>query len=168
MRFWRKSALPDIWIINASPSIILGRIGRLELLEALNATVRVPVAVIREIQAGLADDPHAATTLAWAEQRRLADGPVSGGIAMWGLGAGESQVLSRCLDSAGLAILDDLAARRCAKAHQIPVMGTLGVLLSAKRAGLIPLARPLVEQAVRAGLYLDARLVAGALAAIGE
>jgi len=47
-------------------------------------------------------------------------------------------------------------------------MGTLGVILSAKRAGLIPLARPLVVQAIAAGLYLDARLVAGSLAAIGE
>jgi predicted nucleic acid-binding protein len=71
--------LPETWIVNASPSIILGRIGRLALLEALNATVKVPAAVIREIQAGLADDPHAATTLAWAEQRRLADRPISEG-----------------------------------------------------------------------------------------
>jgi len=160
--------LLDAWIVNASPSIILGRIGRLELLDALSSKVGVPAAVIDEVRAGLADDPGAAATLAWAGQYRLDDQPVPGAIGMWGLGAGESQVLSHCLGGSGLAILDDLAARRCAKAHQIPIMGTLGVILSAKRAGLIPLARPLVVQAIAAGLYLDARLVAGSLAAIGE
>ena len=55
--------MPDAWIVNASPSIILGRIGRLELLDALSSKVGVPAAVIDEVRAGLADDPGAAVSL---------------------------------------------------------------------------------------------------------
>jgi predicted nucleic acid-binding protein len=160
--------VPDIWIVNASPSIVLGRIGALGLLDSLSAAVRVPDAVIEEIRAGLANDSGAAATLQWASQHRMENRPVPGSIVMWGLGAGESQVLSHCMGNPGVAVLDDLAARRCAKAHEIRTLGTLGVILTAKRAGLIQWARPIVEQAVAAGLYLDRQLVAGALASVGE
>jgi predicted nucleic acid-binding protein len=156
------------WIVNASPSIVLGRVGCLELLDSLNPMVRIPQAVIEEIRAGLTNDPCATATLQWAMRHCLDNRPVPGSIAMWGLGAGESQVLSRCVHDSGTAVLDDLAARRCAKAHRIPVIGTLGIILAAKRGGLIPLARPVAEQAVAAGLYLDKHLLDGALASVGE
>lgn len=160
--------MSEAWIINASPTIVLGRIGRLELLDSLHSTVLVPEAVITEIRAGLTNDSYAGTTLQWAMRHHLENRQIPISIAMWGLGAGESQVLSHCLEIPHIAILDDLAARRCAKAHQIRLMGTLGVILAAKKKGLIPLARPTIEQAMSAGLYLDNRLVADVLASIDE
>jgi Predicted nucleic acid-binding protein, contains PIN domain len=148
--------------------IILTRIGQLGLLERLSANASVPDAVIREVQSGLANDPSAATTVQWTAQRRLADLPIPGSVAVWGLGAGESQVIAHCLGNQNTAVFDDLAARRCALVHGISMIGTLGIILAAKRAGLVPLARPLLKQAVIAGLYLDAQLVQGTLASIGE
>jgi len=54
------------------------------------------------------------------------------------LGAGESEVLTWARQNPGYeAILDDRAARNCAITLQIPVRGTLGVALLAKREGLI-------------------------------
>lgn len=40
------------WIVNASPLILLGKIGRLDLLEALAPTFIVPTAVASEILDG--------------------------------------------------------------------------------------------------------------------
>lgn len=46
--------------------------------------------------------------------------------------------------------------------------GTLGIVLNAKRRGLIPLARPVIEDLLRAGLYLSQAVIDEALRRIGE
>ncbi|MHB8120201.1 MAG: hypothetical protein ACYDHX_16020 [Methanothrix sp.] len=54
------------------------------------------------------------------------------------LGPGESQVLMLALEMPeSVALLDDALARRVAIAKEIPIKGTLGLLLDAKRAGHI-------------------------------
>ena len=67
-----------------------------------------------------------------------------------------------------LAILDDMAARRCAAAHRVPVRGTLGLVLVAKREGLIPAARPVLDGLRQAGMYLSDALLNRALTLVGE
>ncbi len=60
-------------------------------------------------------------------------------IAALDLGAGESEVLSLALGLSGYhAVLDDAAGRRSAEALGIPFIGTGGLLLLAKKEGLIP------------------------------
>ena len=66
------------------------------------------------------------------------------------------------------AILDDLAARRCAAALGVPVRGTLGIVLVARQRGLIPAARPVVESMRQAGMYLADAVIDRALALVGE
>lgn len=63
---------------------------------------------------------------------------------------------------------DDGAARSAAKAHQVQLLGSLGIILRAKTNGLIPFARPLIEQLVASGSYLSANLVSAALRKVGE
>ena len=48
--------MADTWIINASPLILLARIGRLDWLEALAENPLVPAQVIEEVSAGQAFD----------------------------------------------------------------------------------------------------------------
>lgn len=69
---------------------------------------------------------------------------------------------------ASRAVLDDLQARRCARTLGIPVIGTLGVVLRAKRHGIIGEARPVVARLREVGLYLSDELVERALAHLGE
>lgn len=42
-------------------------------------------------------------------------------------------------------VLDDLAARRTAQEMDVRVVGTLGVILRAKRRGFIPACKPLID-----------------------
>jgi len=85
------------------------------------------------------------------------------------LGPGESSVLAWAHAHSGSeAILDDLAARRCASAFGIPVRGTLGLALIAKQRGQIPSARRVLEQLRRGGMYLSDYVMDEALSRVGE
>ena len=66
------------------------------------------------------------------------------------------------------AVIDDLAARKCAAALGIPVIGTLGIVLRARRQGIIPEARPVVEDLLRGGMFLSRSLLDRALALVDE
>jgi len=76
--------------------------------------------------------------------------------------------LTHCLASERTAVLDDGAARAAAKAHHVQLLGSLGIILRAKANGLIPAARPLVQQLVASGSYLSANLISAALHKVGE
>ena len=89
--------MSEIWVINASPLISLGRIGQLTLLEKLAIEILVPEAVITEVRAGLGKDNFTLTTVAWAESRRVSDIPIPLSVAGWDLGRGESQPVARRL-----------------------------------------------------------------------
>jgi predicted nucleic acid-binding protein len=61
-------------------------------------------------------------------------------ILAWDLGAGETQVITNARrHGADRVVLDDLEARRGAKAMELKVIGTLGIVARAKRAGRIQL-----------------------------
>ena len=90
-------------------------------------------------------------------------------IAAWRLGAGEASVLALAAEHPGTeAIVDDLAGRRCAASLNIPVRGTLGIVLVAKRRGLIPKARSVIEEMVIAGLHLSRQVMDEALRRVDE
>jgi predicted nucleic acid-binding protein len=87
----------------------------------------------------------------------------------WGLGPGESAVLAEAMGLPGCrAVIDDLAARKCAASLGIPFIGTLGIVLRARRQGIIPAARPVMEDLLRGGMFLSRALLDRALALVCE
>lgn len=157
--------MAERWAVNASPLIALGRIGRLDLLTSLAAEVVVPEAVAAEVQRS--DDDAGASLV--GTSFRVASVDPDPLVVSWGLGAGETAVLSLAKGRGSfVAVLDDLAARRCASALRIPTRGTLGIVLLAKLRGIIPSVRSTIGSLQSAGLYLSPALVADALALAGE
>lgn len=154
---------------NASPLIFLSRAGLIDLLQLISSEVVIPETVAAEI---LRRGPSDLTAQAIAGTPWLVvvqTPPVPLQIQAWGLGLGESSVLAWAQAHPGTeAILDDLAARRCAAVFGIPVRGTLGLVLAAKQRGRIPAARPILLQLKQAGMYLSDRVMNQALALIGE
>ena len=65
-------------------------------------------------------------------------------------------------------IMDDLSGRKCARRLGIPVYGTLGIVLMAKKRGAISLARPVMENLIASGLYLSRPLLDEVLKRVGE
>lgn len=87
----------------------------------------------------------------------------------WKLDAGEEAVLSLALRNPGCeVVLDDRAGRRCAEAHGLALIGTLGIVILARRIGRIPEARPLILELRRAGLRVSDDVIAAALKRAGE
>ena len=52
-------------------------------------------------------------------------------------------------------VLDDLQARKCAILFDIPLIGSLGLIVLAKHKGLIDLAKPAIDRLVVIGLHID-------------
>lgn len=137
--------MPEV-ISNTSPLQYLAQIGLLHILPALTGRIIVPQAVVEELAQGRAaglslPDP---TAIEWMIIRR----PVGASALplVTDLGPGETETLLLALESQDVrVILDDALARRIAKTQGIRVIGTLGVLLEAKRAGHVPLIRPYIE-----------------------
>jgi len=55
-----------------------------------------------------------------------------------------------------------------AAAHDVPVIGSLGIVMRAKNLRQVESARPLVEQLVTAGMFLDDKFVDRVLESVGE
>ena len=157
-----KPVLTELWVVNASPVITLAKAGYLHLLEQL-ASVLVPEAVVQEVEAGPRTDPaRRALENGWGARSAPREIPAS--VLEWGLGAGESSVLALALEQSGrIAVLDDAAARRCARSLGVATLGTLAVVLRAKRAGLIPSASQVALALMEAGLRLDEKTLREAL-----
>ena len=113
-------------VINASPLIFLSRGGFLDLLQLLGEEVLVPSTVAVEIQQRGVEDPTVAALSQTNWLTVVEAPPTTEIIQSWDLGKGESSVLTWAYTHPGTeAIMDDLAARRCAAVLGIPVRGTL-------------------------------------------
>jgi len=158
------------WIFNASPVILLGKIQQLHLIEALSPAFLIPRAVVEEIGAGCSDDP----ALNWLKDpsiaRHIVNAPTPPPfLVQWDLGAGETAVLGLALAESGAAVvLDDLAARKFALSFQLPVLGTLGLLVRAKNAGLVTRIAPHIHSLESAGANLSPAVIARALVIANE
>ena len=159
--------MADPPVVNSSPLIVLVRAGAIELLRGEGEDVLVPRVVAGEIGRHGLDDPaeRALRTLAWLV---VDTGDTDMRVAACGIDAGETAVLSWAARHPGTtAIVDDARGRRCAEQLGIPVRGTLGPILRAKRDGRIPAAGPVLDTVRRAGLYVSDEVVRRALAQVG-
>ncbi len=156
-------------VINASPLVFLTRGNHIELLKHFADRIYVPEPVAKEIRAKGSQDISSKVLdkTSWLEV--VPSSVVPDIIGDWGLGPGESSVLAMAYDNPGFeAIIDDLSGRKCAAFLQIPLRGTLGIILTAKKRGLIPEARPVLEELIHCGLYLSKTIVDESLKRVGE
>lgn len=147
-------------IINSSPLIVLFKSQQAELLSQLFTEILVPEGVWNEItEAGQNDvASQQLPNTSWVQ--RVEVEVIAPEVAAWDLGAGESEVLSLSLKTPDCgAIVDDRAARRCAQSLGIVTLGTGGVLVLAKRRGLIPTVSSRIQLLRDAGLWLSDDLV---------
>ena len=152
---------PSPVVSNSSPLIALTQIGRLDLLQSLFGTLWIPPGVALEIAPSV-------TLPDWMEQRPLTQrvGPLILGAS---LGLGESEAISLALETnARLLILDDRPARRLAHALQVPMIGTLGILLRAKRLGSLSEVKPCLDALLSYDFHIATALYEQVLRDAGE
>lgn len=147
-------------VINTSPLIVLFKSQLAYLLPQIFTEIIVPSGVWDEIvEAGKTDvASRQLPIVTWAKRVTLSS--VSSLILAWGWDRGESEVLSFALENTDYqAMIDDAAARRVAKTLNIPFMGTLGMLVLAKKQGLITEISEPIQAIQDGGLWLSDDLI---------
>jgi predicted nucleic acid-binding protein len=169
MKSSQKSLAAEQWVINASPVIALARVGQVELLARLPKRAVIPRAVEEEILSAPENDPACAALKSGMFKIVETPAPPSEVLA-WDLGRGETAVLSYALaHPKWMAVLDDGAARRCARSLALNVTGTLAVVLLAKQCGFIESAAQVLHDLQGADFRLDDAVIREALArTVGE
>lgn len=153
-------------VTNTTPIVSLGGIGQLGLLEDLFEKVVVPFAVWLE----LADKPGATEPRELSLLRNVTVLPAPAGPPeVAHLHAGESAAIALALSRPGAwVLLDELRARQTARSLKLPVRGTLGILVEAKRQGRVQAVRPLIARMVENGCWMSQTLIAEVLGSVGE
>ena len=159
----KKLLIDEKWVVNASPVIALARIGQIELLTNLPGRVVIPRPVADELlNAPQADPARRAVETSLFRVVRTSEPPPE--ILAWDLGKGETSVLTYAYTHPGwVAILDDSAARRCARSLSLTLSGTLSVVVLAKQYGLIESAAQVLHSLLDVGFRLNDRVIHDAL-----
>jgi predicted nucleic acid-binding protein len=147
-------------VLNASPLICLFKSGLADLLPALFQEVLVPEAVLKEVMAEGKTDFARESIISQKWIRRLTDIPIDPRVTAWDLRQGESAVLSFALrDTDCWAVMDDREARRCSMSLGCRFIGTLGIIVLAKKKGIINSVRDSLKKLRGAGFWLSDTLV---------
>lgn len=175
MKSLKNPAMNDIFILNASPIILLGKAGLLRTVGPLADMWIVPNGVAKEVEKKNSIDPYIAE-LEFSSKPSIEFAPqIDAFVAAWDLGRGESEVLSLALHKREKAeakvpkvVLDDLQARKCAKLLDIGLIGSVGLLVMAKRFGLIHSVKPEIMKLTEIRLRIDTNLLTKVYRRIGE
>ena len=158
-----------ILVINASPLIVLSKAGLMDAILELLSDLVIPEPVAHEV--AQAKDPTDPAKIWMGNQAHLLKPPppTTPFLTAWDLGAGETAVIAIAQSRSGsIAVLDDLAARRCAQALGLQVIGTLGIILAAKRRKILPAVKPALDAVVAAGMFISDAHIHDVLVMAGE
>lgn len=154
-------------VCDTSPLIKLAGVGLLNLLGALYGEVWIPPSVRQEFQAKPRAGEAEIDDLPWL---LVCQAPSREDLSKHvGLGDGERQAIALAqAHQARILLMDDRLGRRIASSRKIPVVGTLAVLVRARRHGLVSTLSPIVDQMIAQGRYISRSLRAEVLTAAGE
>jgi predicted nucleic acid-binding protein len=160
----------ELVVSNSGPLITLATIGRLDLLKSLFVRIAVPQAVYEEVVIQGQGEPGSKEV---AEAEWIHTVPVQDRLAVnllqesLDMGESEAIVLGQELN-ARYILLDDALARRKADLIGLSVVGTLGVLLMARKAGLVPAVKPILDDLMQTDFRMSERVREVVLAKSGE
>jgi uncharacterized protein len=148
-------------VADAGPIIAFASIGRLDLLPATLGNVTVTDIVANEIL------PSVPVLPAWMIVAAAPTGLVMSSSPR--LDPGERSSIALALERrANLLVIDDREGRRVASRLGLEITGSAGIVVVAKRRGLVPSARAALAALVAAGLYLGSEPFEAACQLAGE
>ena len=145
-------------VSNSTVLIVLERIGHLDLLPKLVGRLDVPEAVLRET--GVHAD--------WLHVRSVQNRSLIAALRTQ-VDEGEAEAIALAAESPGsVLLLDEKKARRIASEMKVPVVGTVGLIVRAKRARLVPSCQGVLDAMIAADFRMTEALYREALRLAGE
>ncbi|MCA9962252.1 MAG: DUF3368 domain-containing protein [Anaerolineales bacterium] len=150
-------------VADASPLIALAILQKLDLLTSLFDDILVPLTVFSE--ATREDKPHAEHIRAFAQGFVVsAQNQLAVQVLLNDIDRGEAEAIVLALEKNVPDILiDDAKGRRVAQLNGLHPIGTVGVLLQAKRIGHIQTIKPLLDTLIANRMRISERLYQQAL-----
>lgn len=163
--------MAEIVVADTGPLIALGRIGRIDLLGRVFERAIVPRVVFDETQFH-SDRADARAIFSGHELRLFVvdETPVQPQEFPDGdkLGPGETAAIALAASHGYGVLIDEKPGRSVASAIGLRVIGTVGVLVIARKLGYVPVLKPLLQILASSGYYLSAGLLESALRNAGE
>lgn len=145
-------------VTNSTCLIGLERIERLDILPQVFSTITIPTAVSTEV--GLNAD--------WLTVRPVQNLALVATLKTQ-VDEGEAEAIALAMELGDVfVILDDRKARQMALQLNLKVIGTVGMLLRAKRFSIIPEIKPLLTALNQANFRISEPLIQNALRIAGE
>lgn len=156
-------------ICDASPLILLAKIGELKILKASAEEIWIPRAVWEEVNKDVELHPEIVDIQHLFSNCIRASNTLLEQAFNLEVDQGEAAALALALEHPQSCLLmDDLSGRMVAKRQGIRVMGTLGLLVHAKKNGIIIEIKPFFEKLKMHGWYISEKLVHHTLRIVGE
>ena len=157
---------PEKVVINTGPLIALNLAEALDVIGRLPFEFHSPPAIERELRVGVSKG-YPLIMPAWLKITDLKQ-PINP-IAALMLDEGEAEVIQLACEFDRCSVcIDERKGRRLAVAVGLKVTGALGLLLTAKRLGLIPCLKPFFDRLSESKIWYDPALVHRILAEAGE
>lgn len=155
-------------VSNTTPIISLLKLNRLEILQQLYSEIYIPVAVYQEIEAGKEKVYYKdLSEIKWINISEINDKQALKYFIELDAGEAEAIILATELN-ADLIIIDEKLGRFHAKHADLKVTGTIGILIKAKRAGLVDKLKPLLEELIEKDVWINKKLVVEILKEVDE
>jgi len=159
--------MPKI-VSNTTPLISLMKISKLEILKKIYSEIIVSEAVYKEIEAGKHKEFYQdLSKIEWIKIESIKN-KLSVNYFL-DLDAGEAEAIILASETeADLIILDEKLGRYHAKNAGIKVTGTIGILVKAKKMGLIPKLNPILNELTKKNVWISEKLISQVCKLVGE
>lgn len=155
-------------VSNTTPIISLLKLLRLDILEKLYSEISIPNAVFQEIEVGKNKKYYQdLSKINWINIVEIQDKQAVKYFLDLDSGEAEAIVLATEIN-ADLIIMDEKLGRFHAKHADLKVTGTIGVLIKAKKQGLISELRPVLYELTNKGIWISEKLIKEILIQVGE
>lgn len=157
-------------IVNTTPLIALCHVGQLDLLKKMYGKILIPQAVYNELSEKKESicKKQVDNSLGWIHVENI-ENQMAKSMFKTQLYDGEVEVMILAKEkNADIVIIDDANAKKYAKYLKLPVTGTLGVLISAKRQGYICELKSVIQEMINKNIYISEKFMELCLRQVDE
>ena len=149
-----------IIVADTTPISELTKVGYLDLLPTMFGEVIIPEAVFNELKVGRHPAAVIVSELSWLKVLTLNNSQqVKELQEKFNLDLGESEAIVLAEEiGAQQLLIDEKAARRVATEKKLPLIGTMGILLLAKRRGFVSSVKDILDEMQKQGTRISNRL----------